>query len=60
MRLSECSLNSATIRGSSLDEVLDLAVRYGFGGVGLWRDVLEGPDLRDARGRLDDAGLPSA
>ncbi|ANY24909.1 sugar phosphate isomerase/epimerase family protein [Gordonia terrae] len=57
MRLSECSLNSATIRGSSLDEVLDLAVRYGFGGVGLWRDVLEGTDLRDARGRLDDAGL---
>ncbi len=57
MELSECSLNSATIRGSSLDDVLGLAVRYGFGGVGLWRDVLDDADLVAARARADDAGL---
>ncbi|EON34816.1 sugar phosphate isomerase/epimerase [Gordonia terrae C-6] len=57
MELSECSLNSATIRGSSLDDVLDLAARYGFGGVGLWRDVLDDADLLTARGRVDDTGL---
>jgi sugar phosphate isomerase/epimerase len=57
MELSECSLNSATIRGSSLEVVVDLAERHGFGGVGLWRDVLEGADLDAACRRIHDAGL---
>ncbi|MFW0797543.1 sugar phosphate isomerase/epimerase family protein [Gordonia sp. CPCC 205515] len=57
MRLSECSLNSATIRGASLTSVLDLAVDHGFGGVGLWRDVLDDADLPLNARRVASSGL---
>ena len=40
MELRQCSLNSITARGADLDDLVRLACQHGFGGVGLWRDVL--------------------
>ncbi|GAA4387330.1 sugar phosphate isomerase/epimerase family protein [Tsukamurella soli] len=57
MQVQDCSLNSATVRGAGLDAVVDLAIEHGFGGVGLWRDVLEGEDLGRAAARISGAGL---
>ncbi|AKE88376.1 sugar phosphate isomerase/epimerase family protein [Rhodococcus aetherivorans] len=57
MNLEQCSLNSITIKGAGFTDVAGLAESRGFGGVGLWRDVLEGVDLSGASSRLRDAGL---
>lgn len=57
MDLRACSLNSATIRGTALTDVIDLAGRQGFGGVGLWRDILADEDLTRAASYIDAAGL---
>ncbi len=57
MDLAQCSLNSVTVKGAGLTEVADLAEQWGFGGVGLWRDVLDGVDLTDASARLRRSGL---
>lgn len=57
MDLRDCSLNSVTVRGSDLDTVIDLAAENGFGGVGLWRDILAGQDLARASRQLAAAGL---
>lgn len=57
MDLLDCSLNSATTRGTSLNDVVELASRQGFGGVGLWRDVLEDVHLASAHRRISGAGL---
>jgi sugar phosphate isomerase/epimerase len=57
MELSDCSLNSITVKNTGLDQVAQLAETAGFGGVGLWRDVLEGVDLRAAAARLQQGGL---
>ncbi|CAG7584705.1 MULTISPECIES: sugar phosphate isomerase/epimerase family protein [Rhodococcus] len=57
MDLAHCSLNSVTVKGAGLTEVADLAAQWGFGGVGLWRDVLDGVDLVDASARLRQSGL---
>lgn len=52
MDLAQCSLNSVTVKGAGFTEVVDLAEQWGFGGVGLWRDVLDGVDLGAAAARL--------
>ncbi|KAA0102384.1 sugar phosphate isomerase/epimerase [Mycolicibacterium sp. P1-18] len=57
MDLAECSLNSITARSAGLDDLVGLAAAHGFGGVGLWRDVLVGVDLTAASARIADAGL---
>ena len=57
MDLAQCSLNSVTVKGAGLTEVADLAAQWGFAGVGLWRDVLDGVDLTDASARLRRSGL---
>ncbi|HEY5853708.1 MAG TPA: sugar phosphate isomerase/epimerase family protein [Aldersonia sp.] len=57
MELSRCSLNSVTVKGIGLDGVVALAAETGFGGVGLWRDLLDGVDLPAASARIRDAGL---
>ena len=57
MDLAHCSLNSVTVKGAGLTEVADLAGQWGFGGVGLWRDVLDGVDLVAASARLRRSGL---
>jgi sugar phosphate isomerase/epimerase len=57
MDLAQCSLNSVTVKGSRFGEVADLAEEWGFGGVGLWRDVLEDLDLTAAGARLRESGL---
>lgn len=54
---SQCSLNSVTIRGTGLDEVTALAEKFGFGGVGLWRDILDGHDLAQCSRNIADRGL---
>ena len=57
MELSRCSLNSITVKGLGLDGVVALAADAGFGGVGLWRDLLDGVDLPAASLRIRNAGL---
>lgn len=57
MNLSECSLNSITVKTASVDEVAHLAETAGFGGVGLWRNLLEGIDVRATASRLQHGGL---
>ncbi|MBS3694129.1 sugar phosphate isomerase/epimerase family protein [Rhodococcus qingshengii] len=57
MDISRCSLNSATIRGADLNEVVDLAEHSGFGGVGLWRDVLDDCDLVSYGREVAERGL---
>lgn len=57
MDLSRCSLNSVTVRGTGLAEVTALAERFGFGGVGLWRDILAGEDLVRYGRSVSDRGL---
>ncbi|GAF42108.1 sugar phosphate isomerase/epimerase family protein [Rhodococcus wratislaviensis] len=57
MDLAQCSLNSVTVKGAGFTEVADLAEQWGFGGVGLWRDVLDGVDLAGASARLRGSGL---
>jgi sugar phosphate isomerase/epimerase len=57
MELSDCSLNSITVKGASLDRVTQLAETAGFGGVAFWRDVLDDVDLRAGADMLQRAGL---
>ncbi|MFC0447606.1 sugar phosphate isomerase/epimerase family protein [Rhodococcus jostii] len=57
MELAQCSLNSVTVKGAGFTDVAALAEQWGFGGVGLWRDVLDGVDLTDASSRLRQSGL---
>ena len=57
MDLAECSLNSITARSAGLDDLIGLAGQHGFGGIGLWRDLLDGVDLTAASERIADAGL---
>lgn len=57
MDLAHCSLNSITARGADVDQLIDLASRHGFAGLGLWRDVLTGIDLPAAAHRISTAGL---
>jgi len=57
MELAQCSLNSITVKGASFTNVIDLAEQWGFGGVGLWREVIEGVDLVGAATRLERSGL---
>ncbi|MFC9356722.1 sugar phosphate isomerase/epimerase family protein [Rhodococcus sp. NPDC057014] len=57
MDLARCSLNSVTVKGSGFTEVADLAEKWEFGGVGLWRDVLGDLDLTAAATRLRQSGL---
>jgi sugar phosphate isomerase/epimerase len=57
MDLAECSLNSITARSAGLDDLIRLAGQHGFGGIGLWRDLLDGVDLTAASERIADAGL---
>lgn len=57
MDLTKCSLNSITVKGAGLFDVIALAKSVGFGGVGLWRDVLDDVALSEAAARLEDSGL---
>ncbi|RVW02695.1 sugar phosphate isomerase/epimerase [Rhodococcus xishaensis] len=57
MDLTRCSLNSATVKGTGFNELAGLAEKWGFRGVGLWRDVLEDLDLAAASRRLQHSGL---
>ncbi|MGV9734880.1 sugar phosphate isomerase/epimerase family protein [Rhodococcus aetherivorans] len=57
MDLAQCSLNSVTVRGAGFTEVADLAEQWGFGGVGLWRDVFDGVDMAGTSARLRRSGL---
>lgn len=57
MLTSECSLNSITVRGADFNDVVRLARSHGFGGVSLWRDLLDGVDLATAAGKIAAAGL---
>lgn len=51
------SLNSVTLRGTQVDELVDLAVHHGFGGLGLWRDAYAEHGVNHAASRVRDAGL---
>jgi sugar phosphate isomerase/epimerase len=53
----ECSLNSITVRDADLWGVVALAQQHGFGGVSLWRDLLDGVALTRAAARIAEAGL---
>jgi sugar phosphate isomerase/epimerase len=55
--MSECSLNSITVRGSSVEDLIALAQLHRFGGIGLWRDILADIDLPSTARRIVDAGL---
>lgn len=55
--LEEFSLNSVTLRGTQVDELVDLAVQHGFGGLGLWRDAYAECGVQHAASRVRDAGL---
>jgi sugar phosphate isomerase/epimerase len=57
VNLAECSLNSITAKRADLWTLLELARAHGFGGVGLWRDLLDDVDLTTAANRIADAGL---
>lgn len=57
MYLLDCSLNSVTVKGTTFEHLVDLAANAGFGGVSLWRDVLDDIDLSYAHRRLQDTGL---
>lgn len=55
--LERFSLNSVTLRGAQVDELVDLAVLHGFGGLGLWRDAYAEHGVHHAASRLRDARL---
>lgn len=57
MDLRQCSLNSITVRGADVDGLIRLACLHGFGGIGIWRDVLDGVDLAAAATRIANAEL---
>jgi sugar phosphate isomerase/epimerase len=57
MDIRRCSLNSATVRGRDLGQVVDDAVTSGLSGVGLWRDVVEEMGAEAAGRRVAEAGL---
>ncbi|MCF7548604.1 sugar phosphate isomerase/epimerase [Pseudonocardia sp. WMMC193] len=57
MDLARCSLNSVTVRAASFDELVMLAERHGFGGVGLWRDSFADVGVEAAARRVRAAGL---
>ncbi|ORA39173.1 sugar phosphate isomerase/epimerase family protein [Mycobacterium aquaticum] len=57
MDLRDASLNSVTVKGTPADQVVDLALTNGFGGVGLWRDTLEGQNLASLRRRATAEGI---
>jgi sugar phosphate isomerase/epimerase len=57
MELAECSLNSITARSAGIDELISLATSHGFGGLGVWRDVLADIELSAAARRIAEAGL---
>ena len=57
MDLATCSLNSITVKGASLPELIALAAEHGFGGVGLWRDTYAGESVATVARRMRDAGL---
>ncbi|AJT42245.1 sugar phosphate isomerase/epimerase family protein [Psychromicrobium lacuslunae] len=55
--LTRFSLNTATIKRSSLIEAISLTAHSGLGWIGLWRDRVAEVGVKEARERLDDAGL---
>lgn len=57
MNLSNCSLNSITVRSAALPELLMLTTEHGFGGVGLWRDSYASAGAADAARSITAAGL---
>lgn len=57
MRPDRCSLNSATVRGFDAAGVIEAARTHGFGGVGLWRDVVDASNVSETARRAEDAGL---
>ena len=57
MDLATCSLNSVTVRGAPLPELIALAAGHGFGGVGLWRDTYADEGVAKAARRIREAGL---
>lgn len=57
MDLSNCSLNSVTVRAASFAQLIELATRHGFGGVGLWRDSYAETGAEAAARAVRDAGL---
>ncbi len=57
MDLSACSLNSVTVKGAPMPELIALATEHGFGGVGLWRDSYAENGAAAAAKQTSDAGL---
>lgn len=57
MDLSQCSLNSTTVRTASFPGLVQTATTHGFGGVGLWRDSYHDVGVSGAARRAADAGL---
>ena len=57
VELATCSLNSITVKNAPLSQLVELAVRHGFGGVGLWRDTYTDVRIAVAARRIRDAGL---
>lgn len=57
MDLSQCSLNSVTVREATFPELVEWASENGFGGVGLWRDSYADQGAATAARRVADAGL---
>jgi sugar phosphate isomerase/epimerase len=53
----QLSLNQWTTRRWNLAEAIDGCGRHGIGGIGVWREKLAEVPPREARSRLDDAGL---
>lgn len=55
--LSRLSLNTATIKGASLAEAIEVALATGIPALGLWRDRVQEIGVAAARTMMDDAGL---
>lgn len=56
-KLARFSLNTATVKRASLIEAISLTSSSGLGWIGLWRDRVAEIGVKEARRRLDDAGL---
>jgi len=55
--MSRLSLNTMTVRNSSLPEAVELAVRHGIPAVGLWRDRVAEVGVAQAAALVRSAGL---
>ncbi len=57
MSYPELALHTFTTRPWSMEQCIEEYARRGIGGISIWRETIEGLDLKKVKKQMDDAGL---